>query len=76
MEDLIGDLSGNPQPIVVNLYSDDEQILADLPLKVADGLGKVNGVIDVDSGIVPAETSWMFRSIASKHPWRGWIRIV
>jgi multidrug efflux pump subunit AcrB len=54
MEDLLGDLSGKPQPIVVNLYSDDENQLNDLAPKVADALGKIKGVVDVDPGITPA----------------------
>jgi multidrug efflux pump subunit AcrB len=54
MEDLLGDLSGKPQPIVVNLYSDDESQLNDLAPKVADALGKIKGVVDVDPGITPA----------------------
>ena len=54
MEDLIGDLSGKPQPIVVNLYTDDEKVLADLAPKLANALGKIKGVVDVDTGVVPA----------------------
>jgi multidrug efflux pump subunit AcrB len=54
MEDLLGDLSGKPQPIVVNLYSDDEKTLTDLAPKVADAVGKIQGVTDVDPGITPA----------------------
>ncbi len=54
MEDLLGDLTGKPEPIVINLYSDDEAVLADLPNKVADALAKVAGVEDVDPGITPA----------------------
>jgi multidrug efflux pump subunit AcrB len=54
MEDLIGDLTGKPQPIVVNLYTDDEAVLANLAPRVAGDLGKIPGVVDVDSGVVPA----------------------
>jgi multidrug efflux pump subunit AcrB len=54
MEDLIGDLTGRPEPIVVNLYGDNEDTLTDLANKVADALGKLSGVVDVDPGITPA----------------------
>lgn len=54
MEDLIGDLTGKPEPIVVNLYTDDEAVLADLAPKVADALGKIPAVVEVDTGVVPA----------------------
>lgn len=54
MEDLIGDLTGRPQPIVVNLFSDDQSVLNDLAPKVATALGKVDGVKEVKSGIIPA----------------------
>jgi len=54
MEDLIGDLTSVPQPIEVKLYSDDDKVLRDLAPKVADAIGKVNGVVEVVNGIVPA----------------------
>lgn len=54
MEDLIGDLTGRPQPVVVNLYSDDQAVLNDLAGKVTAALGKVDGVKEVRSGIIPA----------------------
>src|SRR5216117_2755718 len=54
MEDLIGDLTSVPQPIEIKLYSDDEQLLRTLPPKVADAISKVNGVVEVKTGIIPA----------------------
>ena len=54
MEDRIGDLTGKPEPVVVNIYSDDERQLADLSNKVQDALGKINGVQEVRNGIIPA----------------------
>ncbi len=54
MEDLIGDLTGKPQPVVVNLYSDNEQQLTELATKVQRTLEKIDGVVEVRSGIVPA----------------------
>jgi CzcA family heavy metal efflux pump len=54
MEDLIGDLTSVPQPIEIKLYSDDEQLLRMLPLRVAETISKVPGVVEVKNGIVPA----------------------
>ena len=54
MEDLIGDLTSVPQPIEIKLYSEDENQLRDLAPKVAEAIGKVNGVVDVVNGIIPA----------------------
>jgi multidrug efflux pump subunit AcrB len=65
MEDLLDDLSGSPDPIVVNLYSDDEAVLRDLAPKVYDALGKLkvgkNGKDSelelVSPGVIPAGDS-------------------
>ena len=54
MEDLIGDLTSVPQPIEVKLFSDDEAVLRTLAPKVAETISKVNGVVEVKDGIVPA----------------------
>ncbi|HEY7086753.1 MAG TPA: efflux RND transporter permease subunit [Tepidisphaeraceae bacterium] len=54
MEDLIGDLTGRPEPIVINLFADDERELEELALRVAEEVGKVPNVVEVKSGVVPA----------------------
>ena len=54
MEDLIGDLTAVPQPIEVQLFSDDPAVLTRLAESVAGGLGGIQGVVDVADGIVPA----------------------
>jgi CzcA family heavy metal efflux pump len=54
MEDLIGDLTSVPQPIEIKLFSDDEATLRKLAPKVADTISKVDGVVEVKDGIVPA----------------------
>ncbi|MDB5173034.1 MAG: hypothetical protein JWN51_1807, partial [Phycisphaerales bacterium] len=54
MEDLIGDLTGRPQPVVVNLYSDDPKTLEQLAAKVKQGLEKIDYLKEVRSGIIPA----------------------
>ena len=54
MEDLIGDLVAVPQPIEIQLYSDDPVELNAAASKVADAIGKVTGVVGVRNGINPA----------------------
>ncbi|RUL70445.1 efflux RND transporter permease subunit [Dyella choica] len=54
MEDMIGDLVAVPQPIEIQLYSDSADELNDTAQKVADALGKINGVNGVLPGINPA----------------------
>ena len=54
MEDLLGDLSGKPEPVVVNLFAGDEATLVAVADKVSDVLGKVPGLSSVESGVVPA----------------------
>ncbi len=53
MEDLIGDLTGVPQPVDVKLFSPDESALLATASKVEKALGSVKGVIEV-KGIVRA----------------------
>ncbi|MGH8157518.1 MAG: efflux RND transporter permease subunit [Rhodanobacter sp.] len=54
MEDLIGDLVAVPQPIEIQLYSDDAAQLNATAGKVADAIGKITGVVGVRNGINPA----------------------
>jgi len=54
MEDLIGDLTAVPQPVQIKIYSDDQNTLDDTAEKVAQRIGKIAGIVDVDNGINPA----------------------
>ena len=40
LQDMIGDLTGAPQPVVVKLFSPDADLLATWAPKVADALGR------------------------------------
>ena len=51
MEDLIGDLTAVPQPIEVKLYGPDPAALIPQAEKVAAAISKVNGVVEVKSGV-------------------------
>jgi CzcA family heavy metal efflux pump len=56
LEDMIGDLTGAPQPIQIKLFSADGDLLAQWAPKVADAIGKIEvggkkPVVDVANGI-------------------------
>ena len=54
MEDLIGDLTAVPEPIEIKLYGDSPDVLLAAARKVADGIVKIPGVVEVRNGINPA----------------------
>jgi multidrug efflux pump subunit AcrB len=56
MSDMIGDMVGRPQPVVVSLSAKDPSVLGDVAGKVADAISKVPGIepSSVNSGVVPA----------------------
>ena len=54
MEDLIGDLTAVPQPIEVKLFGADSDELGKQAENVAERIGKIDGVVDVKSGVVLA----------------------
>jgi multidrug efflux pump subunit AcrB len=56
LQDMIGDLTGAPEPVVVKLFSPDPELLATWAPRVADALGKVkiggkSPIVDVADGI-------------------------
>jgi CzcA family heavy metal efflux pump len=51
LQDMIGDLTSAPQPIVIKLFSQDPTVLREWAPKVADGIKKVGGVVDILNGI-------------------------
>lgn len=51
LQDMIGDLSNEPEPVVIKLYSQDPQQLLQSAPRVADAIGKIHGVVDVLDGI-------------------------
>ncbi|RLL49425.1 efflux RND transporter permease subunit [Mariprofundus sp. EBB-1] len=54
MEDVIGDLTSNPQPIEIKLFGDDPAELMVLAPKVAEAIEHITGVVDVRDGILIA----------------------
>ena len=51
LQDMIGDLTGAPEPIQIKLFAQDPKLLSDWAPRVADSIGKINGVVDVLNGI-------------------------
>lgn len=54
MEDLIGDLTGVPQPIEIKIFGDDPNLLFRIAPTVASAIGKVRGVTEIRNGVVVA----------------------
>src|SRR6267378_2889391 len=51
LQDMIGDLTSAPEPVVIKLFSQDGKLLNDTAPRVADTIGKLHGVVDVLNGI-------------------------
>src|ERR1019366_5205455 len=51
LQDMISDLTGEPQPVEVKMFSQDAAILDAWAPKVADAIAKDKGVVDVLNGI-------------------------
>ncbi|MGO4884167.1 MAG: efflux RND transporter permease subunit [Bryobacteraceae bacterium] len=51
LQDMIGDLSNAPEPILIKLFSQDPAVLREWAPKVADGIKKIPGVVDILNGI-------------------------
>jgi multidrug efflux pump subunit AcrB len=51
MEDLIGDLTAVPQPIEIKLYAADSASLIPQAKKIAAAISKIDGVVEVKSGV-------------------------
>jgi len=56
LQDMIGDLTGGPQPVFIELFSPDAELLNSWAPKVADAIGNIrvggrHPVVDIDNGI-------------------------
>ena len=51
LQDMIGDLTGAPEPVEIKLFSSDAALIEEWAPKVADAIKKINGVVDVLNGI-------------------------
>jgi cobalt-zinc-cadmium resistance protein CzcA len=50
--DLLGDLIGRPQPIVIKVFGNDQKKLQELAINIQENLKKITGVADVMNGII------------------------
>ncbi|HEY6368967.1 MAG TPA: efflux RND transporter permease subunit [Candidatus Sulfotelmatobacter sp.] len=71
LQDMIGDLTSAPQPIEIKLFSQDPKQLETWAPKVAEAIGKVDGVVDLLNGIEntisgPAVTFQVDPSVAAR----------
>jgi CzcA family heavy metal efflux pump len=51
LQDMIGDLTSQPEPVVIKLFSQDGKLLNDTAPKVGDAISKIHGVVDVLNGV-------------------------
>ncbi|HEV2397558.1 MAG TPA: efflux RND transporter permease subunit [Candidatus Sulfotelmatobacter sp.] len=54
LQDMIGDLSNAPEPVQIKLFSEDAALLNTWGPKVADAIGKIQGVVDIKNGVEDA----------------------
>ena len=71
LQDMIGDLTSAPEPVVIKMFAQDPQLLLKSAPRVADAIGKVPGVVDVLDGIEntisgPAVTFQVDSAVASR----------
>ncbi len=51
LEDMIGDLTGSPDPVEIKLFSENETLLRVWGPKIADAIKPIQGVTDIKNGI-------------------------
>jgi CzcA family heavy metal efflux pump len=51
LQDMIGDLTSQPEPVVIKLFAQDGKLLNDTATKVGQAISKVKGVVDVLNGV-------------------------
>jgi CzcA family heavy metal efflux pump len=51
LQDMIGDLTSAPEPVVIRLFSPDGKLLNETSPKVGDAISKIHGVVDVLNGV-------------------------
>lgn len=57
MEDIIGDLTSRPRPVVIKLFGNNNTQLMHLAPKIAHLISKIRGVVEVKDGIIVAGSS-------------------
>jgi CzcA family heavy metal efflux pump len=54
LQDMIGDLSGTPQPIVIKIFGADQAAIQTTAIDVAKRIQGIPGLVDVFNGLVPS----------------------
>jgi multidrug efflux pump subunit AcrB len=56
LDDMIGDMVGRPQPVVIDLSARNPEVLGSTAVNVAHAIGQVAGIVpdSVNSGVIPA----------------------
>jgi len=60
LSDLIGDLTWSPKPCEIKIFSNDTAVLKKRATEIAETIGKMPGVVDVEPGLVVAGPSMKF----------------
>jgi CzcA family heavy metal efflux pump len=71
LQDMIGDLTSAPEPIVIKLFANDPKLLEQQAPRVADAISRIEGVVDLKNGIEntisgPATTFKVNPTVAAK----------
>ena len=61
LQDLIGDLAGNPEPIEVKLFGENKAEVEATAASLAENLSKIKGLVDVKSGLVESGPEIQFQ---------------
>jgi multidrug efflux pump subunit AcrB len=51
LQDMIGDLTSAPEPVVIKLFAQDGKLLNETAPKVGDAISKIHGVVEVLNGV-------------------------
>ena len=71
MQDIVGDLTSRPQPVVIKLFGDSGQQLLALAPKIADRVAAIPGIVEVRDGIVVAGSSLDIRIDSTRAALKG-----
>ncbi len=66
ISDLLGDLMSTPSPIEIKIFGDDQKKLEELAHQAEDIVGKIEGIADLENGLVLAGPSIVFKPDVQK----------
>ena len=52
LQDLIGDLSGTPEPVAIHVFGEDQKAITAIAREIAKRISTIPGIVDVNNGIV------------------------